>query len=181
MRSSYFIFGGAMRKFIFLPVFILMVFFIAPAFAGGVQGACTGFAPGNRCCEPGVTARYFQDEIQKPYIILACLYDPDATIYKWKKMAISREGKQKQLTVEQLQQFHTACQNTEVNFINCASACSRYCQNSCDAKGDPNKAADLTSRFTNCGATGPSGEDFNGGVFMGWYGNPVRGVCVCYN
>jgi len=172
-----------MRKTIFFAV-LMLVAFAAPAFAGEVQGACTGFVPGNKCCEPGVTARFYQsvgENDRKPYIILACLYDPDSAIYKWKKMAISREGKQKQLTVEQLQQFHTACQNTEVNFINCASACSRYCQNSCDAKGDPNKAADLTSRFTNCGATGASGEDFNGGVFMGWYGNPVRGVCVCYN
>ncbi len=172
-----------MRNAIFLAALFLVAVTVSPAWAGTTD--CPDCLGGAQCYSLGVTKR--DPAENRPRQIIACLKNESASHETdctqgipcyWK--VIGREEKNKPLTLpaETLKHFHVYCQNEEKNFINCASACSRYCRNSC-----VNSSTDDASRV-NCdvdpsGRYYSSGMNYKGGVFLTW--TAEGGKCVCYN
>lgn len=166
-----------MRNAIFLAVLFLFSVVVSPA-----QAKC--IKCGEICHQLGVTMLDKDangKDLEKPEAIIACLKkegSSDSTCTGetcvWKPVGGGDvTGYGYDLSLVRMMQFHDDCKVSELNYINCSSACSRFCRDSCaTGKGQ--------TESINC-AGGVSGLNYEGGLFSGWVPPHSYARCVCYN
>ncbi len=170
-----------MRIFLFLAVLLLGVLSFSSVRASSLCATCVA---GDPCSALGTTTRDPGPTDTRPRVIVACLKDPvdgastvgenscaSGAPCRWKAIGNESKSKVEVVSAEDIIKFHTSCKNNEVNLINCSSACSRYCMNSCVTQRSQ-------SSYINCNH-GDSGLSYLGGLFVAWTKTSVK--CLCYD
>lgn len=72
--------------------------------------------------------------------------------------------------IAQLNNYHTGCTDPHSDYIDCAAACSRFCNNGC-LNPSPNSG---------CNGTPNSGNNYTSGILVEWDGGAGVAACSCF-